>query len=73
MGAGHKLVDPEVGLRVKKNRACWVLFKSIMGTKLGPLPVRVDGATDGTNWSQKRHLGRIGMVVGVVLDCCSRL
>ena len=40
MGAGHKLVDPEVGLRVKKNRACWVLFKSIMGTKLGPLPLR---------------------------------
>ena len=27
MGAGHKLVDPEVGLRVKKNRDSRVLFK----------------------------------------------
>lgn len=40
MGAGHKLVDPEVGLRVKKNRDSRVLFKSKMGTKLGPLPLR---------------------------------
>ncbi len=34
MDAGHKLVDPEVGLRVKKNRNCWVLFKAKMDIEL---------------------------------------